>query len=518
VRRVALLLLLLGLALPSPAHAAFPGRNGKIAFASNRDGNWEIYSVNPDGSGLTNLTHNPGSDLSPIWAPDGRSLVFRTDRDGSGTSHDYVMNADGSSPIFLCRDTSLDFALSPDGMEEVRSWTDRLVIATLMFTNTGDCDSRTLPSGSPAVGPAWSPDGTKIAYVVEAHGFGNGGPIHVINADGTGDVALTGDSSADSALDWSPTGDRIVFWRNTTPEVRGIYTMRPDGSDVTLVPGTALDYSPVWSPDGNRIAVLHNVGSASSPVYSLDTIATDGSDRVTVVGGSDAPRAPNWQPVTPQPPLYARPKGATPIQVSLVPSYKPCASPDREHGSPLVAGACSSPQQTSDFLTMGTLDSNGQPAKFHGLMQFDVIKGDPATTADEADVKVTASLADVRCKATYPTCDGGPLSDYGGALQGAISIKITDRFNGPPHPAYDAGTVASPISLTFAIPCNPTLDTTVGSNCALTTTLDSVAPRVVKEGVRSIWGLDRVVVTDGGPNGASFDESTLFAVQGVFVP
>jgi WD40 repeat protein len=329
-------------------------------------------------------------------------------------------------------------------------------------------------------------------------------------------VALTTDnSSAQRAPDWSPTGERIVF-RDYRTDAPGIYTMRPDGSDVTLVPGTALDYLPVWSPDGTRIAVLHFNG-AGSP-YSLDTIATDGSDRFTVVGDSYDPRAPDWQPVTTPVPLYARPKGATPLEVALVPSYRACDTPDRQHGPPLAAGSCSSPQQKSDFLSLGTLDSNGQPAKFRGLARFDVLRGNPATYADEADVKVTASLEDVRCKATYPTCEGGALSDYGGSLYASASIRITDQFNLPPHPAFDAATMVDSFPLFFTIPCVPTEDSTVGSTCSLSTTFEAVGPRVVKEGVRSIWQLGQIQVYDGGANGASFDESALFAVQGVFVP
>ena len=61
-----------------PVSAAFPGQNGKIAFEGFRDGNTEIYLMNGDGSGQTNLTNNPASDGEPAWSPDGSQIAFGT--------------------------------------------------------------------------------------------------------------------------------------------------------------------------------------------------------------------------------------------------------------------------------------------------------------------------------------------------------------------------------------------------------------------------------------------------------
>jgi TolB protein len=70
----------------------------KIAFQSLRDHNYEIYVMNADGSGQTNLTNHPGKDLEPSWSPDGTQIYFRTDRDGN-MYDDYVMTADGSGQV-----------------------------------------------------------------------------------------------------------------------------------------------------------------------------------------------------------------------------------------------------------------------------------------------------------------------------------------------------------------------------------------------------------------------------------
>ena len=93
----AIALVIVGLALtPTPAPAAFPGTNGKIAFSSERDGDNEVFVMNPDGSEPTNLTNNAVFDDDPAYSPDGSKITFVSVRDGNFEI--YVMNADGSAP------------------------------------------------------------------------------------------------------------------------------------------------------------------------------------------------------------------------------------------------------------------------------------------------------------------------------------------------------------------------------------------------------------------------------------
>jgi hypothetical protein len=205
---------------------------------------------------------------------------------------------------------------------------------------------------------------------------------------------------------------------------------------------------------------------------------------------------------------YVRPKAASPFRVPLVPAFQTCVSPNRTHGPPLVHPSCNPPVQTSDFLTVGSPDSNGKTANSVGRLRLDAIIGNPSTPADEADVNISFSITDVRTKTT--------LVDYTGELATTTSLRITDKQNGPS--AAEPGTVTDiPYNLTIA--CTSTTDSTIGSTCALNTTADAIAPGTILEGRRTIWQLGDVQVFDGGAdNVASTSGNTLFARQGVFIP
>ena len=139
-----------------------------------------------------------------------------------------------------------------------------------------------------------------------------------------------------------------------------------------------------------------------------------------------------------------------------------------------------------------------------------MINGNTATEADEADVRFTFTLSDVRRKAD--------LSDYTGELQAKTSVRMTDLFSGPRE--NESATV-SDFPFPFTVPCAATpSDSGIGSTCAVSTTADAVVPGSVPEGTRAIWELGQFQVDDGGADGVAATEgdNTPFARQGIFTP
>jgi Tol biopolymer transport system component len=502
------------LVLVAPANAAFPGQNGKIAFVSHRDHttggdiNQEIYSIAADGTAESRITNNPATDGNPSWSADGSKIVFASNRDNN--MEIYSMNADGSGATRLTSNSAQDIfpTWAPDGTRIAftsnRSGSSRIYTmnadgsGVTELTNVGGYDWK----------PTWSPDGTRIAF--QSIAFSDF-EIYTVGADGTGLTQVTNNTSIDDTdPDWSPDGTELAFAsarddpNPTTCEpfcVFEVYTMNADGTGVTrLTHSPASGANPTWSPDGTRIA-FYTARDGRLEIYTMNPDGS-GQTRVTNVAGDNFD--PTWQPVIPG---YPRPKGASPLRASLVPAYAECTNPNSSHGAPLVYGSCDPPARTSQLLTVGTPDANGAGANSAGSVSLSTIVGDPSTAADEADLRFTVSLTDVRTSAV--------LGDYTGELLSSQAVRLTDRLSGsPPHP----GTVQD-FRFELAVPCAGTADTTVGSTCAADTTADAVVPGAVVEGKRAIWQLDQIQVFDGGPDGmASTAPNALFAVQGVFVP
>jgi hypothetical protein len=212
---------------------------------------------------------------------------------------------------------------------------------------------------------------------------------------------------------------------------------------------------------------------------------------------------------------YVRPKGASPYRTPLVPLYERCETnggrrADTMHGAPLLYKACRDPELISGMLTFGTPDANGKAANSIGSFTMAPKNGNPATTADEADVKVNMSLTDVRLQAG--------LGDYVGELLLDLDSRITDSANGANQ--NEPGTLED-FHWFATVPCTATVSTTIGSTCALTTTVDTLVPGTIKEGRRTVWEqADHIHVLDGGPdkNAETQDDNLLIAVQGYYVP
>ncbi len=307
---VATMAIAISLVAAAPSSAIVPGPNGRIVFESSRDGNNEIYVMNPDGSVQLNLTNDrQASDVFPAWSPDGTQITFSSDRAEPGNADIYVMNADGTGVTRLTNAPGEDratswtsdgelivfhsarnrgathtfdiFTMNPDGTNQTMIFQNGSAAyvcgdsetGTIVFNSSGD------PLGTNPVnpngrrdfeiftmdldgsnvfqvtnntvldsGPKWSPDCSMISY--NSLDAGGSLDVHRINADGTGDVNLTNTPGVFDAFSaWSPDGTQIVFSSNRDVNFE-IYTMSAvDGSNVQRLTFTGLgeaDLRPDW--------------------------------------------------------------------------------------------------------------------------------------------------------------------------------------------------------------------------------------------------------------------------------
>jgi Tol biopolymer transport system component len=271
------------LLFPGIAHAAFPGANGKIAFAKAKGGAG-VYVMNADGSGQRRLVKG-GHD--PAWSPNGRKLAFVR---GSTKQNDiFTVNANGKGRRRLTNRRGVDTqpVWSPNGRKiAFASGTVRL---PYIFTMKADGRGRkrlTSGAGRFEVEPAWSPNGRTIAFTK--------GPfrdVFAVNASGRGERQLTGtpnsaDPFFDFQPDWSPDGRKIAFTSGRDDNGE-IYVMNADGSGQTRLTNNPVDeIQPAWSPDGRKIAFATQAG-----IYTMNA---DGSGLTKM---TDDGFSPDWQPV-----------------------------------------------------------------------------------------------------------------------------------------------------------------------------------------------------------------------------
>ena len=190
------------LTAPSTAASVSWSPDGtRIAFASDRDGNFEIYTINANGTGLARLTTDPNNDFAPAWSPDGKKVAF--DRDIGGTNFDlYVVDADGSGETAIASDPAGDEspAWSPDG-SLIAFFSDRAGTPGIyVMQPDGSGVKRITTATADGVLPAWSPDGTQMTFVSTRDGNEE---IYVMKADGTGIARLTNDPADDGEPAWS---------------------------------------------------------------------------------------------------------------------------------------------------------------------------------------------------------------------------------------------------------------------------------------------------------------------------
>jgi TolB protein len=237
-----------------------------IVFVSDRTGDPEVYSLRLGGAPVR-LTQSAGRDAHPSYSPDGKQVAFQSPREGQHTNI-YLMNADGSGQVRITNHAGFAGVpvWSPDGKTLAYQWRPEGEGAKwrlMSVSFSGDQTPRPITDGTANDQVVnWSPNGQRMVFYSDRSGVNQ---LYVMNRDGSGVVRLTTTPAEDRTAAFSPDGTSIAFMSERDGTPAGIYLMQADGSRVRgvgeLRPGHGV---PFFSPDGSRVlaTVTDTTGAA----------------------------------------------------------------------------------------------------------------------------------------------------------------------------------------------------------------------------------------------------------------
>jgi Tol biopolymer transport system component len=252
----------------------------------------ELHLLDADGTGLKRITRERSVKARPAWSPDGKEIVFER---GVGTngSHLFAIGADGTGlrPI---TGSSIPEAPVPRPIGERAGWTGYVPLDE--------------EASASEMMPAWSPDGSRIAFVRVVEGPRHDGFAHhlfTVSADGTDERLVTTGRVHDLDPSWSPDGARLVFNRYTDEErlphpsggsgsaVR-LWLIHPDGSGLQPLTDEPANYmDPDWDPDGSSVVCSRSTGG---PTHIFRFDVAEGRGWAITNPDVDGDYEPSWRP------------------------------------------------------------------------------------------------------------------------------------------------------------------------------------------------------------------------------
>ncbi|MBC7813516.1 MAG: PD40 domain-containing protein [Burkholderiales bacterium] len=265
--------------------------DSQISFVSDRDGNFDIFIMNTDGSGVEPLVVNDDFDGDPTWSANGSELAFASYRDQNWEI--YKMDADSETVQRLTNNSERDDypSWSPDGTELIFTSAREGNLEIFKMDSNGEQFTNVSQNESEDYSPVWSPNGELIAFTSSRDGNEE---IYVMNADGSDQHNLSQNEADDLFSRWSPDNTQLVFtsYRDDNGE---IYIMDVEGGSLrNLSHNDADDSYPAWSPDGEWIAFASNRdGAGNMEIYVMDT---NGENVRRLTDNPDEDIYPAWRP------------------------------------------------------------------------------------------------------------------------------------------------------------------------------------------------------------------------------
>jgi TolB protein len=314
--------------VPSDASSTAPATTsaasmqiGPLTFMrEDPEGHYQTWVACGDLSEATQVTNVSSRDSAyPVWSPDGSRIAFDSNRDDPDPDDDttindvFTMRPDGGGLIRLTDGMGVhtDPAYSPDGSliafaSDRGRYPEKQGIYVTNATDGGDVRRVTSlpPAASVDYAPRFSPDGTHLVFTREVDEASSDAALFVVNLDGSGLRKITSGDLYPGDADWSPDGKEIVF-EASDPQTgfAGVWIVGSDGSELHNVTATASGVGsqdgfsdPVWSPDGSLILAMHGVHSDDGDFIQggLATIRPDGTELQYVGDGRGAEHQADW--------------------------------------------------------------------------------------------------------------------------------------------------------------------------------------------------------------------------------
>jgi hypothetical protein len=272
-----LALIAVGLAHGSTHHVTPVGSEDGIVFAASPEGTWHLFMTR--AGALVQLTDGDGSDLAPAWSRDGRRIAFQSNRDGNWEI--YVMDADGSNVRRLTDDEGQDGepSWSPDGRRLVFVHDGRLYEMDASGRDRRSLDQK-------GEWPSWSRDGKALALDANVGEHGH----RIVVLEPGRNLLSFGEMDVSRPV-WSPRGDAIAYECRFGAHWHICVLNRKTGRQRVLTGRDSDAFAPAWSPDGKHLAFV----SDRDGLDQLFVMRSDGTRVVRLTGNQAEKDTPAWR-------------------------------------------------------------------------------------------------------------------------------------------------------------------------------------------------------------------------------